>query len=95
MASVPLQIIKKHESGYWSGNGNLSGETYLGIDRKYNSNWEGWKIIDAYKKNYGIPPRFALIKSQLLDENVKEFYSRYLGELVDLGSLANQPLQIF
>lgn len=26
------------------------GETYAGIARKYNKNWEGWLILDNYKK---------------------------------------------
>ena len=64
------------EGGYVNDKDDLGAETYRGISRKFHPNWEGWNIIDKYKKN-------ALTKKQLnielsqdeqLQELVKQFY---------------------
>lgn len=51
------------------------GETYRGISRVHNPDWEGWVIVDAYKAEYGEPlPRNHRIHNAQLDELVKERY---------------------
>jgi lysozyme family protein len=48
------QIIEVFEGKYSNDADDPGGETYKGISRKMNENFEGWKIIDKYKggKNY-------------------------------------------
>jgi lysozyme family protein len=48
------QIIEVFEGKYSNNPDDPGGETYKGISRKMNENFEGWKIIDKYKgeKNY-------------------------------------------
>src|SRR5664280_542459 len=48
------QIIEVFEGKYSNDPDDPGGETYKGISRKMNENFEGWKIIDKYKggKNY-------------------------------------------
>ena len=47
-------IIEVFEGKYSNDADDPGGETYKGISRKMNENFEGWKIIDRYKeqKNY-------------------------------------------
>ena len=51
MADFNLSIPKilKHEGGYVDNPNDIGKETYGGISRKYNPNWEGWKFIDDWK----------------------------------------------
>lgn len=37
------------EGGYANVVGDAGGETYCGIVRNANPNWQGWKIVDKYK----------------------------------------------
>lgn len=59
--SIANKLTTGHEGYYvseafWRARGdNRSGETYLGIDRIANPNWQGWPVIDAYKANYQTP----------------------------------------
>ncbi len=39
-----------HEGGYANHPSDKGGETYRGITRKHNPNWEGWAFIDEVKK---------------------------------------------
>ena len=38
------------EGGYVHDSDDSGGETYRGISRRYNPTWEGWDIIDTYKR---------------------------------------------
>lgn len=42
-------ITKKAEGGWVNHPNDLGLETYAGINRRDNADWEGWKIIDAFK----------------------------------------------
>jgi lysozyme family protein len=51
------KYILPNEGGYGWLSGDSGGETYAGIARNYNPNWDGWAIIDLEKqsKNGGNP----------------------------------------
>lgn len=68
-----------HEGFYANEDWDDGGETYRGISRVYNPDWEGWPLIDQYKKAYGKPlPWNHYIKSEHLDELVlQRYYERY------------------
>lgn len=42
------------EGGYVNDKDDAGGETYRGISRKYNLTWQGWTMIDSYKKYYTV-----------------------------------------
>lgn len=42
------------EGGYVNDKDDAGGETYRGISRKYNPIWQGWTMIDSYKKYYTV-----------------------------------------
>ena len=68
--------LKKHEGGYCSAEdaakfGDKGGETYLGIARNFNPEWEGWKIIDEYKAQHGMPKWNSTIADDRLPELAK------------------------
>ncbi len=62
---------KKWEGGYAKAYGT-SGETYGGVDRKYNPNWKGWVIVDAYKKQYGAIKDGTHLNNPILDKIVED-----------------------
>ncbi len=54
-----------HEGGYVNDPDDAGGETYRGIARRYNPQWEGWDLIDDTKPN---------IDGVQLDPYVRKFY---------------------
>ena len=52
MANFDIEFEKLilAEGGYVNDHDDAGGETYLGISRKNNPNWSGWKLIDSIKK---------------------------------------------
>ena len=69
------QRTRGHEGYYANVDWDDGKETYCGISRKHNPDWEGWPIIDAYKKAQGgkIPWNHR-IPSDHLHELVKQRY---------------------
>lgn len=68
--------LKKHEGGYCSVEyaaiiGDKGGETYLGIARNFNPEWDGWAIIDEYKAKNGVPKWNSTIPDDRLPELAK------------------------
>jgi lysozyme family protein len=43
--------IRKWEGNYAYLPYDKGGETYGGIARNYNKNWDGWNVLDKYKKD--------------------------------------------
>lgn len=68
------EITMGHEGGYVNDPDDAGGETYKGIARKFNSSWEGWKLIDEAKKDdtANFPACLGEIKE--LQELVPLFY---------------------
>ena len=62
------------EGGYSFYKEDNGGETYKGIARNFYSNWEGWNIIDKYKKQI----------------NFDEQYQTYIKNKINLKKLFNQ-----
>ena len=71
-----------HEGGYVNNSNDIGGETYKGISRKYNPNWNGWAIIDKSKSDTFNPNNRNDVKklnrelalNDELQNLVKEFY---------------------
>ena len=99
--NIAFPIVESGEGYYVSEefwrehHDNVSGETYMGIDRIQNPNWAGWAIIDAYKaKNGQIPYNTRLPLSLGLEPLVAvfakaRFWDVFHGDLIQNQSIAN------
>lgn len=70
-------IFKKvivHEGYYANVKGDRGGETYMGIARKIHPKWEGWKLVDGYKKVNGKIKRNQKIEGVIIQSLVEKFY---------------------
>lgn len=81
--------ILPNEGGYSNHPNDRGAETYGGITRKFNPDWEGWTFIDFYKRTRGFPAHNQ--KFPELTELVKEFYGeKWDGQRFD--EIKNQQL---
>lgn len=71
-------------------------ETYRGIDRGANPQWNGWPIIDTVKKNNpGLTiGKINLLLSQnvALQQNIEKFYKTNYWDTVKLDQITDQQL---
>jgi lysozyme family protein len=67
-----LQKVLVNEGGYGNDPVDPGGETYKGVARKIWSSWDGWSLIDYYKKQSGFPAN--LENDMELQEKIKDFY---------------------
>ena len=87
--------VMVNESGYAPAFGG-SGETYKGIDRKYNPQWPGWGLIYAYKSAHGVPPRGFIITGSILENMVFTWYRDvYFAPIIDVTKFQSQALDDF
>lgn len=87
------EIGRVNEGGYSNRKSDKGGETYAGVARNYWPRWEGWKIIDAYKK-------IAPIKQGKVFDNPElegyiysfyrmNFWNKILGDQIEDQQVAN------
>jgi lysozyme family protein len=73
---VAYQYLSVDEGRYANNPADKGGETYGGISRVNNPDWEGWKIIDAAKRRSGFPSNLSA--DQSLSQMTQDFYrTRY------------------
>src|SRR3990172_10242116 len=53
--SISDRKTSAHEGGYVNNPDDRGGETYRGIARKRQPEWEGWPIIDRLKQESDFP----------------------------------------
>lgn len=88
-------ITMGHEGGYVNDPDDAGGETYRGISRRYNPNWNGWSIIDDCKRfDFGVQQCLDM-KGNVIEKSVMNFYkSRYWnpwwGDEIDSQEIANE-----
>ncbi len=85
--------VIKYEGYYANVPGDKGGETYMGVARNLHPNWEGWKIIDAYKQEHGEPKRNTMIDIPELTNLVMEFYRHTFYHTYHIESINNGALQ--
>lgn len=73
--------ILAHDSG---------GETYKGIARNYFPDWEGWPIIDSYKKHTDFPA--SMRDDQSLQNAVLDLYKKKFWDKLRLDDVNNQAI---
>lgn len=67
----------EHEQYYANIPGDEGAETYMGIARAIFPGWDGWILIDAYKKANGPIPHNTHIDRPEIDRHVLEHYREY------------------
>ena len=81
------------EGGYVNDPDDAGGETYLGISRKNNPTWKGWKIIDEIKKKYGTKNITSILKKDSnLTESAKQLYKEKYWDCLELDDIPSQNI---
>lgn len=95
MANFDIEFEKLifAEGGYVNDSDDAGGETYLGISRKNNPKWIGWKIIDSIKKIYGTKNITARLKeNKSLTNSAKLLYKINYWDVLELDDIPNQDI---
>ncbi len=79
-----------HEGGYVHDPDDVGGETYKGIARKYNPNWDGWEIIDYHNDDSDFPQCLNNITG--LQNSVYEFYKQRYWDVNRLDDVDDQAI---
>lgn len=79
-----------NEGGYCNVKGDKGGETYKGIARLINPQWQGWSIIDQLKTSATFPKNCK--DNTLLESQVQNFYQINYWNKIDGNSIPNQDL---
>lgn len=80
------------EGGYVNDPDDAGGETYLGISRKANPNWNGWKLIDSEKKK-GINNITSRLKQNSnLTKSAKNYYKERYWDILELDDIPSQKI---
>lgn len=80
--------VRKWEGNYSNLIHDSGGETYAGITRKFNGEWDGWEELDKYKKsnnvkwNSFIPEMEVHVKSYYYNEWKKGHYDQINDQTV-------------
>lgn len=81
------------EGGYVNDFDDSGGETYLGISRKNNPSWIGWKTIDSIKNQYGTSGITKRLKANIsLTESAKALYKERYWDIMDLDDIPSQAI---
>lgn len=83
--TIAFQKTLAFEGGYVCDPDDPGGETYRGIARRFNPDWEGWKTVDRVKGRADFPG--CLDNRGALQGAVREFYKqrfwdRFQGDLI-------------
>ena len=70
--SIALDKTLVNEGFYNNLKQDAGGETYCGIARNSNPDWVGWKVVDKYKSEFGLPAFGQQIIAA--DKLVADFY---------------------
>ena len=79
-------IIEGYEGEYSNDKDDPGGETYKGISRNMNKDFEGWKIIDGYKGRKNYPELLKTddkLQSLVMDFYKKNYWDAFEGDILD------------
>ena len=82
--------IEAVEGGYVFDPDDAGGETYKGISRKANPNWDGWISIDAIKKAHPTTFKGILKNTPELEKKVQDLYKDKYWNCFELDDVPNQ-----
>lgn len=80
------------EGGYVNDKDDAGGETYLGISRKNNPKWVGWKVIDDEKKKGLKNITTRLKKDTALTNSAKFLYKQKYWDIMELDDIPSQKI---
>ena len=83
------QLVLANEGG-WN---HVSGddETYCGLNRRFNPNWEGWAIVDSHKPlHYN-----EVIKDDSLNSLVSQYYKRIYWDRILADGIDSQAVATY
>ena len=81
------------EGGYVNDPDDSGGETYLGISRKNNPKWIGWKTIDEIKKVNGTKNITKILKqNESLTDSASIYYKMKYWDIFRLDEIPNQKI---
>ena len=83
------------EGYYVNDTSDKGGETYCGISRVYNHNWDGWTLIDnqkSYCKKKGLELKDVLPSNVMLNAMVKNFYYETIFLKLKLDKIKNKDV---
>lgn len=87
------QKTMSHEGLYSNDHRDLGGETWRGIARKKQPDWEGWQVVDAVKCNVAARDlNFRLNRDEELEEMVQAFYKAEFWNKMLLDQIKEQEL---
>lgn len=82
--------IEAAEGSYCFDPDDAGGETYKGISRKANPNWNGWISIDAIKKAHPTTFKGILKKTPELEKKVQDLYKDKYWDCFELDDVPSQ-----
>lgn len=82
--------IEAAEGSYCFDPDDAGGETYKGISRRANPNWDGWISIDAIKKAHPTTFKGILKKTSELEKKVQNLYKDKYWDCFELDDVPNQ-----
>lgn len=82
--------VLNNEGIYSNDPDDAGGETYKGISRKANPNWDGWISIDAIKKAHPTTFKGILKKTSELEKKVQDLYKDKYWNCFELDDVPNQ-----
>lgn len=98
MANYEIEFKKLilNEGGYVNDKDDTGGETYLGISRKFNPAWSGWKFVDEIKKkfpNYSNKQLTTILKvNKVLTNSARQYYKVQYWDKLKLDNERVQEL---
>ena len=88
--NTAYKMIEAAEGGYCFDPDDAGGETYKGISRRANPNWDGWISIDAIKKFHPTTFKGILKKTPELEKKVQDLYKDKYWDCFELDDVPNQ-----
>lgn len=82
--------VLNNEGIYSNDPDDAGGETYKGISRKANPNWDGWISIDAIKKAQPTTFKGILKKTPELEKKVQDLYKDKYWDCFELDDVPSQ-----
>ena len=87
-----FEFTVNNEGGYSNHEKDLGKETYMGISRYYNPQWNGWEIIDNKKQSKTFPNN--LRHAPGLIQSVKDYYKLYYWDAINGDDITNLPIAV-
>jgi lysozyme family protein len=78
---------KANEGAYSNDEGDSGGETIWGIARNEDPKWQGWPIVDQYRKKPGFPGN---LKDAGLEPLIQDYYRKTYWNPMHGDEILNQ-----